>query len=232
MSCIQQQIDALMREWAEDHHGKGGASFISDGVVDADTYEGSIPKICFFLKEAYSRTDDGDWSLTDWLASGAMTRMWSSVAEWSYGIRHTTETVIPQKPQLTREEKTALLQAVAVVNVKKSNGAVASDYEDLLQYARTDQAYLKRELDILSPDVIVCGNNSSLLRLLYGASVKDNGKVGEDGLVDAAFMRQYGYAVVDGTIILDYYHPANQYPAIMNYYTVCGLYQQALKTKG
>lgn len=187
--------------------------------------------ICFFLKEAYTKGIDTDWSLTEWLASGAMTRMWGIVAEWTYGIRNTTPEYIPHKPQLNRSEKAELLRTVSIVNVKKSNGNVNSDYVDLLHYTMADRTFLKRELDILSPTVIVCGNNSSLLRLLYGAELQEDGQVSAEGDIPYKFMQENGYAVVGNQIILDYYHPANQYPSILNYYTVCGLYQQALKSK-
>lgn len=30
------------------------------------------------------------------------------------------------------------------------------------------------------------------------------------------------------TLIIDFYHPANQYPKFMNYYSLCAVYQQAL----
>lgn len=33
-------------------------------------------------------------------------------------------------------------------------------------------------------------------------------------------------------LVLDYWHPANQYPDIMNYYGLMSIYQQALKNKG
>lgn len=73
----------------------------------------------------------------------------------------------------------------------------------------------------------LCG----LLRLLYGAELQEDGQVSAEGDIPYQFMRENGYAVVGNQIILDYYHPANQYPSILNYYTVCGLYQQTLKSK-
>lgn len=231
MEGISQNIQSLMADMAEHHRKQGWSNFISDGAVNPDLYEQSQLKIVFFLKEAYTKSQDGDWCLTKWLNNGAMTRMWGTVAEWVYGIRNTTVTTIPPRPQLTHSEKTQLLKTIAIVNVKKSNGNASSNYEDLLYYAQTDCAYLKRELDILKPDVIVCGNNSSLLRVLYGASVQGN-KVSSDGRIDAEAMRKNGYALVGEQIVIDYYHPANQYPAMLNYYTVCSLYQQALKAKG
>lgn len=228
---ITEQLHALMAEWSAAHRERGWKPFIADGVVNEASYEGSAPRICFFLKEAYAKDDGGDRSLTAWLADGAMTRMWGTVAEWTYGISRTTGSCIPPKPRLNPAEKSALLQRISVVNVKKSNGSARSDYKELLRCTVADQVFLRRELDILKPDVIICGNNSSLLRLLYGATLRENGKVSEDGGIPGPFLREHGYAVVGEQIILDYYHPANQYPSIMNYYTVCSLYQQALRAK-
>lgn len=231
MNSISYEIEMLMNELSEEHRKRGLINFISDGAVNSDLYERSHPKVAFFLKEAYSKKEVGDWNLCEWLNNGNMTRMWSAVAEWTYGIKNTTLTNIPPKPQLSSEEKTDLLRTVAVVNVKKSNGKISSEYLDLLGYAKEDSAFLKKELDILSPDIIVCGNNSSLLRLLYGANVS-SGKVLSDGLIDGEFMKRNGYAFLGSQIVIDYYHPANQYPSMLNYYTVCSLYQQAIKMKG
>lgn len=230
-NSISGQINSLMTEWSTAHKERGWKCFISDGVIDDTAYECASPRICLFLKEAYSRDNDSDWNLTEWLAAGAMTRMWGTVAEWVYGITNTTPNYIPHKPQLNHAEKTEQLKTIAVVNVKKSNGAVQSDYWDLLHYAITDRTFLKRELEIISPTVIICGNNSSLLRLLYGAKLQTSGKVSAEGEIPYQFMSENGYAIVGNQIILDFYHPANQYPSILNYYTICSLYQQALKYK-
>ena len=231
-NSISGQLNSLMTEWKATHKERGWKCFISDGIVDSVAYECASPRICFFLKEAYSKKGDTDWSLTEWLADGAMTRMWGTVAEWVYGITNTTPDYIPHKPQLSHAEKTEYLKMLSIMNVKKSNGDVQSDYADLLRYSTEDNAFLKRELDILSPTVIVCGNNSGLLRLLYGAKLQANGKISSEGEIPYQFMHKNGYAVVGNQIVLDFYHPANQYPSILNYYTICGLYQQALKSKG
>lgn len=230
MSCLSHEIDLLMQDLANEHRKKGWTNFISDGAVNPEIYEHTKPKIVFFLKEAYSQGEYKTWSLTEWLNNGSMTKMWGTVAEWTYGIKNTTATVIAPKPYLSKEEKTDLLKTIAIVNVKKSNGQKSSDYNDLLTYAESDYFHLRKELDILAPDIIICGNNSSLLRLLYGAKIQE-GKVSKDGAINAEFMHKNGYAIVGNQIIIDYYHPANQYPTMLNYYTVCSLYQQALKRK-
>ena len=232
MNTMDKRLQDLMVEWKESHIKHGYTSFISDGLVNAEEYKKSSPKICFFLKEAYSKEKNDGWSLTEWLNAGAMTRMWGSVAEWTYGIQNTTKDSIAIKPQLSDTEKTDILKKIGIINVKKSNGNSQSSYEDLKKFAQGDLQFLKAELDIINPNIIVCGNNSSLLRLLYGASVQPNGKISSDGLIDLSFLSKNGFGYVEDKIIIDYYHPANQYPSKLNYYTVCALYQQALKHKG
>lgn len=223
MEAFAEQMDTLMRAWNAAHKARGLHSFIADGAVDEAAYLRAAPRVCFFLKEAYSKDSTEDWSLTQWLAGGALTRMWSNAAEWAYGILHTSPSDIPPRPQLSSAKKTALLRQTAVVNVKKSNGTSASCYDELLAYAAADRDFLRRELELLAPTVIVCGNNSGLLRSLY-----DDEDV---GCFSEEFLRGHGYALAGGRIVLDFYHPANRYPARMNYYTLCCLYQQALRQR-
>ena len=127
-----------------------------------------------------------------------------------------------------------MLQNISVVNVKKSDGEPHSKWENLVKYAKDDADLLRREIDLISPDVIVCGNNSSLLRIVYGASVDEKGNVCHDGAIDEKsywFMHDNGYLWFDDKLIIDFYHPANQFPKMMNFYTLCCIYQKALKKK-
>ena len=57
--------------------------------------------------------------------------------------------------------------------MKKSNGGNSSDYEDLKKYAEEDKEELKKELQIIEPDIIVCGNNRSLLKIVLGDQLQD-----------------------------------------------------------
>lgn len=51
------ELDDLFDEWEKRHLAKGHKRFIRDGIVNEDWWmqKQSVPKICFFLKEA--RTD-------------------------------------------------------------------------------------------------------------------------------------------------------------------------------
>ncbi len=163
--------------------------------------------------------------------------MWHTVAELTYGLLNTTETSIPSYTEakaLTKSDKSDMLQRIAVVNVKKSAGKPQSKWADLIEYAQNDADLLRKQIDLIAPDIIVCGNNSSLLRIVYGASVDSENNVLDDGEMDKKthdFMSKNGYVRFDNKLIIDFWHPANQFPKMMNFYTLCSIYQKALEKK-
>ena len=234
-------MDALFEEWQNRHFRIGNKYFVRDGTINQRIWDSQNIRICFFLKEAYQK-DAPIWDLTKWLCNenggdGAVVKMWRTVAEFTYGLLNTNESNIPsysQAKSLTQSDRSKLLQNISVVNVKKSNGESHSEWSDLVKYAKADADLLCREIDLISPNIIVCGNNSSLLRIIYGASVDEKGNVYHDGIIDEksyCFMNDNGYFWFDNKLIIDFYHPANQFPKIMNFYTLCCIYQKALKEK-
>ena len=57
----QNEIDMLMKEWKLKHIKKGYEKFISDGIVCEKVWEEQrTPKVCFFLKEAYTDEDEAN----------------------------------------------------------------------------------------------------------------------------------------------------------------------------
>ena len=234
-------MNNLFEEWQNRHFSNGNNYFIRDGIVNQRIWDSQSTKICFFLKEAYQK-DVPVWDLTNWLCNenggdGAVVKMWRTVAEFTYGLLNTNESTIPsyyEAKSLTQSDRSRLLQYISVVNVKKSNGESRSERGDLLKYVIADADLLRREIELISPNVIVCGNTGSLLRVVYGAGVDKKGNVLHDGMIDkesCEFMSSHGYLRFDNKLIIDFYHPANQFPKMMNFYTLCCIYQKALKEK-
>ena len=123
-----------------------------------------------------------------------------------------------RRPEPSRPD--AHIDRIAVVNVKKSNGGSKSEYEDLKKYALEDRLEIKRELEIIQPDIIVCGNNLSLLKLVLGEELQN------DDTWDNML------ALWKGTLVLDYYHPAVHYPNRVNYYALMAICDVARKKYG
>jgi hypothetical protein len=50
------------------------------------------------------------------------------------------------------------LRSSAVVNIKKSKGKTTSALEDIERYARRDKPSIQQQIELIKPDVVICGN--------------------------------------------------------------------------
>ena len=60
--------------------------------------------------------------------------------------------------------RNAVLRKIAVVNLKKVDGASTSSDNDLMQYTKDNAATLRREVAHVQPRIIVCGGTFKSLR--------------------------------------------------------------------
>jgi len=201
--------------------------FIPDGIVDQSAWN-DLPhgqKILFILKEAYE-TDPTkpSWSLNDELREyGPWSSIWNRVSEWAYGILNTSTTTIAKYRDLEKSSANLYLRKIAVMNIKKSAGVSNSVEEEIAAYADADAKELLREIELIDPDVVVCGYTFGDINRISGSTVKQGSNENWFYFTDAIGGKE--------RLFIDYYHPANQYPKLLNYYGIVGIYQQALISK-
>lgn len=197
--------------------------FIKDGIVCPETWFNSDKRPLYLLKEAYGGNDD--WNLIDdYLTKNDNINSvtWRRVSLWSKGILKTSkdhlEVFNPEDEELHKFNN-KYLRNIAVINVKKSGGQKSSSYDEIIEYAKKDKECLLKQLNICDPNIIICGYTISALKEILGYDIK---AVNNNHL--------YYFSELNGhsLIILDYWHPANQFPDIMNYYGLMHVYQQAL----
>lgn len=211
MTQHAQEIDVII------DHTKG---FIRDGVVCPELWFTQSIRPLYLLKEAYGT---GYWDLTTdhLLKSNRSSQMWRRISEWTYGLQSTSKSIIAPYGGWNAIDYygNEYLQQIAVVNVKKSSGQSSSDMDNIRVYAQFDKEYLYRELALCDPTIIICGYTASVLDIIFEKSVR---QLKNDNI--------FYYITLNGhkVLVLDYWHPANQYPDIMNYYGLIGAYQQAL----
>ena len=150
------ELGLLFEEWEKRHLAKGYKRFIRDGIVNEDWWfqEQSVPKICFFLKEA--RTQEDGYNLVKDLYEREPWKLWQRVAIWTQAIQLAFTGERPYDVDKIQMKSHEAVRQTAVVNVKKSNGLAESDGEDLWQYVREDRDLLKKELELVNPDIILC----------------------------------------------------------------------------
>lgn len=197
--------------------------FVSDGIVCPETWFNSVKRPLYLLKEAYG--GNNDWSLTgDYLTkednNNSIT--WRRISLWTKGLLNTTkehlELFNPEDEEF-KKFNNKYLRNIAVINVKKSSGQKSSSYDEIVDYAQKDKEYLLKQLQICDPNIIICGYTIAALKEILGYDIK---AVNNNHLY--YFVELNGH----GVMVLDYWHPANQFPDIMNYYGLMNVYQQAL----
>ena len=122
--------------------------------------------------------------------------------------------------QIALEFCESAIEIAPVYYVTGNHEAWVTEYEDLKKYALEDRLEIKRELEIIQPDIIVCGNNLSLLKLVLGEELQN------DDTWDNML------ALWKDTLVLDYYHPAVHYPNRVNYYALMAICDVARKKYG
>ncbi len=200
--------------------------FIADGVVNRNAWACAEKKILFVLKEAYDLNGDFP-DLVDWIGKDHPNkRMWRRVARWIYGINLTTSsTIADYKPQLSNTEHIDSLNQIAVLNLKKSNGKTSSTREDIVKYAEYDREEIKREIELIDPDIVICGSTFSIL---YENVYEQKPLLSDERNNNWFYYKKLGDRE---RLYIDYYHPANQWPDLMNYYSLMCIYQKALLYK-
>lgn len=192
------------------------------GIVCEEKWEAQhTPRVCYFLKEAYTSNENGYNLVEDLHDCERPWTMWRKVAIWTQAIYNAfNDNICEYDDEVLRSKEKEIIDRIAVVNVKKSNGGSESEYEDLKKYALEDRLEIKRELEIIQPDIIVCGNNLSLLKLVLGEELQN------DDTWDNML------ALWKDTLVLDYYHPAVHYPNRVNYYALMAICDVARKKYG
>lgn len=173
-------------------------------------------KFVFFLKEARTDQESG-YNLVKDLYEHEPWKLWQKVAIWTQAIQSAFS-----GEQVYNEEKIKLkshhaIKQIAVVNVKKSDGLKESNNNDLEFFAEQDKNMLKEELEIINPDIIVCGYTLRLLETVLGDELES----------DKTRDTMYGFW--KDKLVIDYYHPACYYPNRVNYYALMSICRIAEK---
>ena len=222
---LEQLFDLWIKKEPKGNINHQKNTFIADGIVNPDEWEKSKKKILFVLKEAYGKNWNGN-TLSSWIRkSHPKIGPWKRIAKVVYGIQNTThDSITRYKENLSAYEHNIALEQIAVLNIKKSNGDSISNDNELKLYADYDREEIKKEIELIDPDIVICGNTFGIL---YETVYKNK------SLGNAASDNWYYYLDIarDGhkRLFIDYYHPSFfTCPTLLYYYGLLAIYQQAL----
>jgi len=156
-------VSELKAEWDSSYNNP--SDFIFDGATDDDLWFKSKWRLMVLLKEAHGggrwdhnlgiKKDNGLFRVGGTANQATHYR----VLEWLYSF----ESELDGKPydvdyernnDYTNARQTMLHSAW--VNIKKADGNPNSAPQDLFQVIRRDTSFLRRQIDLLSPKVVIC----------------------------------------------------------------------------
>ncbi|MBK8454251.1 MAG: hypothetical protein WAQ53_12055 [Thiofilum sp.] len=203
----------LLKRWAS--LPEQSINFVKDGVIDKNKWDKVNCKVLLLLKEAYSdKSPKGfDLCLTirdKWkgIKKDGRDNTWINAALWCY-VAQTLSSITPDPDKNNPILNDALLQA-AVINVKKSGGKSSSDMVEIAAIAKRDGDLIKRQIAILEPNVVICGNTWKAVKHLYPDAIR-------------VFPRVW---FVNGVYFINFWHPANQFPRDLNYFSLVTLLRE------
>lgn len=207
-----------------------------DGIVDEDCFDRQPVKLTVLLKETNGNDSEGnhqdvlpDWDYRSWLKeqqsegipmpgetkdpfySSTFRKLCLWLTEF-FDIATTGDCDFDQyfldDGGVDIPKVRTSLKKVALINLKKSWGTEKTDAGKLYNYATNPaiSPILKRQLEIISPDVVVCGSSDVFETVRNIFEIKNKDCVTKPSVtIPNKLMR---YMVVGKTIFVDFFHPA------------------------
>lgn len=166
---INTKLDNLFLRWKTEMEKDGVLGFSEDGLMYRNGQEDRLwsespRKIAFLLKE--NNNNDGEdvrhWSgsINGYSPNGLF---FNRISAWLYGITHLEGNSYPSIEDAfnpTNQMKALQELPYAYVNVKKKSGGPVANESQITDFAKRYAKYIREELDILQPNIIVCGGNT------------------------------------------------------------------------
>lgn len=163
---INTQLNTLFEDWKQAMLRNGDKGFCYDGLINRngqeDTqWQSARRRILFLLKE--QNDNDGE-DVREWTGSingiSPNGNFFNRLSAWLYGLTNLTTSSYPPMEDAfnpINQMKALSEYPYAYVNVKKQTGTAVADDNIVYDHAVRYASFLRKELDILSPTIIVCG---------------------------------------------------------------------------
>ena len=200
------QLNQLFNRWKRQRPEEAQLMCL-DGIICEEHYETADPKILFIAKEPNDPRGEAFDFREWWCEDGPQYAFSWRLCQWAYGIWNG----FPPLAQFDEEADTLnTMRSIAFMNLKKVGGGNQADPREIRRFTERNQAFLRRQIRIIDPDIIVGGiGESSLWSVLFpGIEFKPSG-----------FDIGVAYVAVNEkkVPVIDFYHPSYRVPRAMSY---------------
>ena len=183
------RLDTLFAEWADRFEGE---RFMKDGIIHEDDWDKSRCKVLVVLKEDNNCPSDD-------LRKECREKPWPVPGSWSYGLQQSGPGKVRAYSEASKDESVAEgCRSLAILNLKKSSGGPIANPDTIRKYALRDADLIRREMEIINPDIIICGGTFSIFREIFKL---------DSTTKDGEMMHLYR-----GKPVIDFCHPSARRP--------------------
>ena len=211
----QREMPKLLAQWKADGNvyaeGENDRAdvFISDGIAVPELWFNQEVRPLIVLKEAYDTSEaHEDWDELEWFITGGhkqgkiSSKTWCMLSRWASYLF--TEKYGLYDKDVSQGWDNPCLQHIALINVKKYGGHSQSSDADLRRHVAAHYENIYRQIELIKPTIIICGNTGWLLDLvwtkMFGKSIR--------GEHNSTWVYDVPHLAVPAKM-LDYWHPSN-----------------------
>jgi hypothetical protein len=237
MTNYNEQLDNLFEDWKATSEKNGHTGFCADGLVyrgEANPYDGGVcrgegnedklwaearPRILFLLKDTH---DNPGGDIREFYPGWdrKIIPHYENIAYWYYGLVKGADTPSFFHIDFWEEAFPVFNNGgVAIVNCKKQSGGTSISGNVLHEHIKSYAGFIKREIEILDPDIIVCGGGSSLIKNF----VKENIHPDLEQINNWIH-----YDRKKNKVVIDSYHPSHRYSPEEVYSDMMSAYKEFL----
>jgi len=176
-----------------------------DGILDYSRYKKANTKILWLFKEAFNG-DDTIKYYSDYVASDhfdfetkalpAAPNLLKRMMYVNYGILKGNFLKWDDMDNYDENEEVYdAFKAAAIINLKKVPGGTQSNMSEINRYFIRDKEIIKKQIDFINPDLIICGGVFDIIKNEFDLENYDS-KIGESGFYK------------DGRLFIKVYHPS------------------------
>ncbi|MDD7456880.1 MAG: hypothetical protein PUK83_00380 [Clostridia bacterium] len=187
--------------------------FVLDGILKPDEWAKQRVKLLFVLKEAYDSSEKqkvglNAWDEMEWISKktgiiNGKNTTWRRIYQWTKAILEGKN--YSELPKPNWDDGT--LDKIAVINIKKFNGESRSENQNLIDHAERHSKELLRQIELINPDVIVCGYTCWLLDIVLGKENREIIRKTKSDLLKYKTRSLFKDNKKE-VIVIDFWHPA------------------------
>lgn len=177
-----------------------------DGIIDEALWHSAPRKVLYLFKETNEFRGDFRLLLNE--------KPWKVIGHWTYALCNVQNGKLPFFLDADNNYN-EFCRMSAILNLKKETGGSTSDNDEIKRVAARDKELILEQLEIINPDIVICGGTFHLIKDILISSSEQLDK-------DKRCYR------INNRIWIDFCHPSARFRHDMMYYTLTNLFHNCL----